>query len=207
MILPIDALDETEPLRPGSGFGSTFLVPSCNEVVRVNGRVAARGTASVHVAVDECYVHCGKALIRSELWAATPLASAGNTIKEVVASCRFIGLATSDGAAHADLSPKGDPAGLMAKMDDGGLWFADRPGNRRIDSFRNMVVQPRAAAVLIVPGASDVVIARGTARAARPERGQDRRRPSAASQGHRRQTRRRGDVRAGSGRARAGEGL
>ncbi len=30
---------------------------------------------------------------------------------------------------RADLSPKGDPADAMVHLDDGRLWFADRPGN------------------------------------------------------------------------------
>ena len=45
-------------------------------------------------------------------------------------------LATIDAAGHADLSPKGDPAGSMAHIDGDRFWFADRPGNRRAYSLR-----------------------------------------------------------------------
>lgn len=63
--------------------GLLFLVPGTSETVRVNGtaeilddenlrqRFAARGkpaTLVVRVRVEECYFHCGKALIRSSVW-------------------------------------------------------------------------------------------------------------------------------------------
>ncbi|WP_443971467.1 hypothetical protein [Sphingobium sp. CR28] len=50
--------------------------------------------------------------------------------------CRFLALATSNSDGYADLSPKGDPAGLIVKIEGNTLRFADRPGNKRIDSFR-----------------------------------------------------------------------
>jgi uncharacterized protein len=67
--------------RPGVGL--IFFVPGLNETLRVNGR--ARVTADqalleplavngkvprsgILVAADEVYFHCGKALIRSDLW-------------------------------------------------------------------------------------------------------------------------------------------
>src|SRR3546814_15012643 len=72
-------------------------------------------------------------------------------------------LATIDAAGCADLSPKGDPAGAMAHIAGDQLWFADRPGNRRADSFRNIIAQPRIAAALLIPGSSHIAIIRGTA--------------------------------------------
>lgn len=78
-----------------------------------------------------------------------------------VAASRFMALATVGAEGRADVSPKGDPAGCMAQLDGDRLWFADRPGNRRVDSFRNIVDQPQAALALLVPGATAVVIVRG----------------------------------------------
>src|SRR3546814_2019229 len=72
-------------------------------------------------------------------------------------------LATIDAAGRADLSPKGDPAGAMAHIAGDQLWFADRPGNRRADSFRNIIAQPLIAAALLIPGSSHIAIIRGTA--------------------------------------------
>jgi uncharacterized protein len=67
--------------RPGVGL--IFFVPGINETLRVNGRasvttdpallepLAVNGKAprsGILVAAEEIYFHCGKALIRSDLW-------------------------------------------------------------------------------------------------------------------------------------------
>ena len=67
--------------RPGVGL--IFFVPGINETLRVNGRasvttdpallepLAVNGKAprsGILVAAEELYFHCGKALIRSDLW-------------------------------------------------------------------------------------------------------------------------------------------
>jgi PPOX class probable FMN-dependent enzyme len=67
--------------RPGVGL--IFFVPGINETLRVNGRaslatdpalltpLAVNGKmprSGILVAVEEVYFHCGKALIRSDLW-------------------------------------------------------------------------------------------------------------------------------------------
>ena len=63
--------------------GLLFVIPNTSETLRVNGRaelvadaatldrLAARGKPAVlaiRVTVEECFFHCGKAFIRSELW-------------------------------------------------------------------------------------------------------------------------------------------
>ncbi|MBP7334235.1 pyridoxamine 5'-phosphate oxidase family protein [Niveispirillum sp.] len=163
LILPAASLDATGCLVPGAGFGSIFLVPGLNEIMRVNGRVASSDQTGIRVTVDECYIHCGKALIRSDFW--SPVSKSDEiSLDAFTGECRFLALATCDSHANADLSPKGDPAGLMVRLDDGAIRFADRPGNRRIDSFRNMIEQPRVAAALIVPGLYRVIVVHGRAR-------------------------------------------
>jgi predicted pyridoxine 5'-phosphate oxidase superfamily flavin-nucleotide-binding protein len=161
--LPTDALDSPERFAPGAGFGSIFMVPSLNELMRVNGRIASNDGAEVRVAVEECYVHCGKALIRSDFWSATAEHD-HDSPEDVAAHCRFLGLATCDLQLHADLSPKGDPAGLMVHLEKGTLRFADRPGNRRVDSFLNIIAQPRIAVALLVPGSRELTVVKGVAR-------------------------------------------
>jgi PPOX class probable FMN-dependent enzyme len=68
-------------VRPGVGL--IFFVPGINETLRVNGRarittdpavlepLAVNGKAprsGILVTAEEIYFHCGKALIRSDLW-------------------------------------------------------------------------------------------------------------------------------------------
>ncbi|WP_066520069.1 pyridoxamine 5'-phosphate oxidase family protein [Sphingobium cloacae] len=161
--IPLIAMDDAEGLKPGRGFGSLFLAPGIGETLRVNGRVAHVDADQVHVAVEECYVHCAKALIRSAFWEAEPIAGPPEDAATFVAASRFMALATVDKQGRADLSPKGDPAGLMARVEEGTLWFADRPGNRRVDSFRNILSQPRIAMTLLLPGSTRVATLSGTA--------------------------------------------
>ena len=162
--LPVAQIDQAHLAQPGMGFGSLFLLPGVGETMRVNGHVSDVDDGEIRIAVDECYGHCGKALIRSEFWSAPLQVQAPKDAASLVRLSRFMALATIDAQGRADLSPKGDPAGAMAHVEDGRLWFADRPGNRRTDSFRNIISQPRVAALLIVPGSTHVACLSGTAR-------------------------------------------
>lgn len=162
--IPRAALDDPAFAVASASFGALFLVPGIGETLRINGRVAAPADGDVvQVAVEECYVHCAKALIRSGFWTATPTDVAPANPEAFAAAAAFMALATMDAAGAADLSPKGDPAGAMAHVDGNRLWFADRPGNRRTDSFRNLIVQPHVAAALLIPGSPHVATLRGSA--------------------------------------------
>lgn len=162
--LPVALLDDPALTRADAAFGSLFLLPGIGETLRVNGRVTRVDADEIRIAVDECYGHCAKALIRSGLWAAQPVAVAPDHPASFIAASRFLALATISAEGHADLSPKGDPAGCMAQLDGDTLWFADRPGNRRVDSFRNIIDRPQVALVLLIPGSTHVAVLRGDAR-------------------------------------------
>lgn len=168
LALPADSLDDKDGLAVGQGAGLLFLVPGITETLRVNGRIASLG-GEIRIAVEEVYIHCGKALIRSEFWAAEPATGAAQTDAALLDSVRFIALATADAEGRADMSPKGDPAGRMVRLAGDTLVFADRPGNRRADGFRNILSRPATAAVALVPGTSTVAYLRGRARLTRDE--------------------------------------
>lgn len=161
--LPTAMIDQTDRAVPGASFGSSFLIPSLNEILRVNGQVVANDGVIVRVRVDECYIHCGKALIRSEFWSRASDADVPDQVSFFGQATRFMALASVNSDGRADLSPKGDPAGLMVQFSGDAMWFADRPGNKRIDSFRNIVTQPRVASLLIIPGTNTVVEVTGQA--------------------------------------------
>lgn len=161
--VPLDLVDNPGIFRPGAGFGSLFLLPGIGETLRVNGRVADTDGGIARIAVGECYVHCAKALIRSDFWKAEPIDDVPDTARDFAAASRFMALATIDLEGRADMSPKGDPAGRLARIDGEELWFPDRPGNRRTDSFRNIIIQPRIAAALLIPGSSHVATLTGSA--------------------------------------------
>lgn len=162
--LPVEMLDEPQVAHAGQGFGALFLVPGIGETLRVNGNVAEVGDETIRIAVTECYVHCAKALIRSDFWKAAPIDDVPEDAGEFLAASRFVALATIDRDGRADLSPKGDPSGAMIRLADEGAWFADRPGNRRVDSFRNILAQPHVALAVLLPGSTRTVVLSGMAR-------------------------------------------
>ena len=162
--IPRGSLDHAQIARVGHGFGSLFLAPGMDETLRVNGRVSAITEDWITIAVEECYLHCAKALIRSDFWAAQPCAEAPQDDPSAhLAASRFMALATVDSDGRADLSPKGDPAGALLKRVEGDVWYPDRPGNRRVDSFRNILTQPRIAALALIPGVASIALITGSA--------------------------------------------
>ena len=174
LTLPLAALDDPVLAVPGIPFSALLLAPGIGETLRINGAVAEVGGGRAEIAVTECFVHCAKALIRSGFWSAAPIEPMPQEAPAFVAASRFMALATLDGAGRADLSPKGDPAGALTLLEGDRLVYADRPGNRRADSFRNILTQPRIAAALLVPGTMDVAIVTGTARLTADPRLRDR---------------------------------
>lgn len=162
LVLPLDALDDPDLPEPGQGAGVLCLVPGIGETLRANGRVKSRSNAEVEIAIEECFIHCAKALIRSDFWQAKP-ASAPADPTEFLNATRFLALATMDARGLVDISPKGDPAGLLIRADGATATLAERPGNRLAFGYRNIIEQPRVAALAIAPGASGAAVLTGAA--------------------------------------------
>jgi PPOX class probable FMN-dependent enzyme len=74
----------------------------------------------------------------------------------------FLLLATA-GPDGLDCSPRGDPAGFVRVQDDRTLLIPDRRGNNRVDSLRNIVVDPRVGLLFLVPGIGVTLRVNGTA--------------------------------------------
>ncbi|NWJ70793.1 pyridoxamine 5'-phosphate oxidase family protein [Pseudonocardia sp. ICBG1122] len=82
---------------------------------------------------------------------------------EFLAAAPFFLLATT-GPDGVDVSPRGDPAGCLLVLDEHTIAFADRKGNRRLDSMRNILHDPRVGMIVVVPGSNDTVRINGRAR-------------------------------------------
>jgi predicted pyridoxine 5'-phosphate oxidase superfamily flavin-nucleotide-binding protein len=162
-------LDDPEHDCEGHGFGALCLIPGLGETLRINGRVDAVDRDAIEIRVEECYVHCAKALIRSAFWSVDPGPTVPSEAAEFFAASRFLALVTVDSNGRADVSPKGDPAGLMIRLSEGAAWFPDRPGNRRADGFRNILTQRRVAAAVLIPGATGIARVDGEARITKNE--------------------------------------
>jgi PPOX class probable FMN-dependent enzyme len=83
--------------------------------------------------------------------------------RTIIAHSPFVLLATSNSAGTCDVSPRGDPAGSVLVLDDHRLALADRPGNHRVDSLRNVLDNPRAGLLFIVPGMNETLRVNGRA--------------------------------------------
>jgi len=164
LYIPLDMIDHPEWIAKGDGWGSLFVIPSLRESLRVNGTVSSVSAAVVTVEVSECYLHCAKAFMRSKLW--EEYANQPNAIQneaEFCAQARFMLVATSDRELNADLSPKGDPAGKLLCLESGVAWYPDRPGNRRVDGFRNLISNPELELVGLIAGSSQILRISGKA--------------------------------------------
>ena len=74
----------------------------------------------------------------------------------------FAVLATA-GPHGLDASPRGDPPGFVEIVDEHTLLVADRRGNNRIDSLRNILHDPHVALLFLVPGIGETLRVNGTA--------------------------------------------
>ncbi|MEM8708372.1 MAG: pyridoxamine 5'-phosphate oxidase family protein [Actinomycetota bacterium] len=154
----------------GAAVGMLSFVPGYRETLRVNGRLRLGDSPSLQV--EEAFLHCAKALIRSSFWgepeAPVPAIDARVTDLTSVATfleaCPFVSLASVDSDGFADVSPKGDPAGMVAQVVDAStLVIADRPGNRRTDTMHNLIGCDSIGLLAMVPGGDQVVEVRGSA--------------------------------------------
>lgn len=75
----------------------------------------------------------------------------------------FYALATS-GPEGLDCSPRGDLGEGIRIVDDQTLLLADRRGNNRMDSLRNIVADPRVALLFLIPGSGTTLRINGRAR-------------------------------------------
>ncbi len=75
----------------------------------------------------------------------------------------FCALATS-GPGGLDASPRGDRGAVASVLDPRTVALPDRRGNDRVDSLRNIVADPRVAAMFLIPGSGTVIRVNGRAR-------------------------------------------
>jgi PPOX class probable FMN-dependent enzyme len=75
----------------------------------------------------------------------------------------FVLVASSDESGNLDISPKGDPAGFTTILDDKTLVIPDRPGNRRADTYFNIIQNPKVGLIFLIPGKKETLRVSGSA--------------------------------------------
>ena len=83
-------------------------------------------------------------------------------------SQEFIGLApfavlATTGPHGTDASPRGGPPGFAAVLDERRLALGDLAGNRRLDSFENLLANPAVGLLFMIPGMGETLRVNGRA--------------------------------------------
>lgn len=84
--------------------------------------------------------------------------------RDFISKSPIIFLATSDSSGFCDVSPRGDAAGFVLVVDDKHLVIPERPGNRRFDTLRNIIENPRIGLIFIIPGLEETLRINGKAK-------------------------------------------
>lgn len=74
-----------------------------------------------------------------------------------IARSPFLLIGTSGADGRVDVSPKGDPPGFVQVLDDTTLAIPDRLGNRRADTFQNLLANDRIGLIFLVPGKQETL--------------------------------------------------
>ena len=99
----------------------------------------------------------------SELVIKKQLAELDDHMQAFVARSPFLLLGTVGKSGLCDVSPRGDVPSAATVLDSRTLAIAERPGNRRADSLRNIIETGRAGLFLLVPGVGETLRINGRA--------------------------------------------
>jgi PPOX class probable FMN-dependent enzyme len=83
--------------------------------------------------------------------------------QDFIAASPFVVVGSTDPFGMVDLSPKGDHAGFVRCLDDATLAIPDRRGNRRVDTFHNVLQNPGVGLIFFVPGERETLRVAGRA--------------------------------------------
>ncbi len=83
--------------------------------------------------------------------------------RAIISRSSLVLIASCDAAGRLDVSPKGDPSGFVQILDEWTLAIPDRPGNRRVDTFRNVLSNARVGLLFLVPGRQETLRVNGRA--------------------------------------------
>lgn len=81
----------------------------------------------------------------------------------------FLLLSSIGQNGQATVSPKGDPNGFVQVLDDHTLLIPERPGNKRAETFQNILHNPNVGLIFMVPGKGETLRVSGQAQIVRDE--------------------------------------
>jgi PPOX class probable FMN-dependent enzyme len=83
--------------------------------------------------------------------------------RHFIAASPFLVMATSHKDGCCDASPRGDAPGFVRVIDDQHLVIPERPGNRRLDSMRNILANPNVGLIFMIPDLEETLRVNGKA--------------------------------------------
>ncbi len=82
--------------------------------------------------------------------------------RQFIEASPFLVLATY-GESGVDCSPRGDPPGFVRVVSPDCIQIPDRRGNNRLDSMRNIIVNPQVGIIFLIPNVGETIRISGEA--------------------------------------------
>ncbi len=83
--------------------------------------------------------------------------------RSFIAQSPFLVIATADDKGLSDASPRGDAPGFVMVKDEKHLVIPERPGNKRMDSMRNILSNGHIGLLFLIPGLEETLRINGKA--------------------------------------------
>ncbi|KAA9028444.1 pyridoxamine 5'-phosphate oxidase family protein [Niallia endozanthoxylica] len=83
--------------------------------------------------------------------------------KDFISRSPFLVISTSDDSGYCDVSPRGDRPGFVLILDESHIVIPERPGNKRSDTLRNILSNPNAGLLFLIPGLGETLRVNGKA--------------------------------------------
>ena len=99
----------------------------------------------------------------SELARKKSLACLDDHCRRFIELSPFVVLASAGADGRVDCSPRGDPPGFVAVLDEGTVLLPDRRGNNRTDSLQNILENGHVGMLFMIPGVNETLRLNGRA--------------------------------------------
>jgi PPOX class probable FMN-dependent enzyme len=83
--------------------------------------------------------------------------------RQLIACSSLVLVASVDPDGNCDVSPRGGPAGFVAVLDSRTVAIPDATGNKRLDTWQNVVATGRAGLLFVIPGRTTTLRLNGRA--------------------------------------------
>ncbi|MBT2510315.1 pyridoxamine 5'-phosphate oxidase family protein [Streptomyces sp. ISL-98] len=112
----------------------------------------------------ELYQLPGEAAVRKQMDRLT------DKTRQLIACASLVFISSADAEGNCDTTPRGGPAGFVSVLDERTLAIPDATGNKRLDTWQNVLETGRVGLLFMIPGRTSTLRVNGRACvSARPE--------------------------------------